>query len=110
MPIFVIILIIYLFTVIWTFISIIYGRKLIVRSLESIIRADNEFVELIKTSTKQFSLALPWVMEYTIRCLIPIYNVIIGTKMLFEADESAFTLYQRLKISYIEATRKEGME
>jgi hypothetical protein len=110
MPIFVIILIIYLFTVIWTFISIIYGRKLIVRSLESIIRADNEFVELIKTSTKQFSLALPWVMEYTIRCLIPIYNVIIGTKMLFEADESAFTLYQRLKISYIEATRKEGTE
>ena len=110
MPTFVIILIIYLFTVIWTFISIIYGRKLIVRSLESIIRADNEFVELIKTSTKQFSLALPWVMEYTIRCLIPIYNVIICTKMLFEADESAFTLYQRLKLSYIEATRKEGME
>lgn len=49
-------------------------------------------------------------MEYTIRCLIPIYNVIIGTKMLFEADESAFTLYQRLKISYIEATRKEETE
>lgn len=110
MPTYAIILIIYLFTAVWSFITILYGRKLIVKSLENIIRADNEFVELIKKSTKQFSIALPWVTEYTIRCLVPVYNVIIASKMLIETDESAFTLYQRLKISYIEVMKKDKSE
>ena len=108
MPLYLFVLIIYIFTVVWSFITIIYGRRLIAKQLRVVIEEDKDFVEMISNSHKVFRLTLPWAKAYTIRCVLPLYNVISTTKMLFNTNQSTFELYAYLKNLYIDSQERKN--
>lgn len=83
------ILIIYLATVIWSIITILYARHLVRKQFSIEVYKNKELCGLLRDLQQldlQFQLALPWSVKYTFRCICPIYNVVIATKMLLHIN------------------------
>jgi hypothetical protein len=83
------ILIIYLATVLWSIITILYARHLIRKQFRIEVYKNKELCGLLRDLRQldlQFQLTLPWSLKYTLRCICPIYNTIIATKMLLHTN------------------------